>query len=216
MIKRLNELGDSWFEILANGILIILFIPLITLMAVVALPFLAPMYLWSWLRKEPHPLIPDVAGSISEGADTQEMVDLYLAKAKSLIEDIRIQSTKPEGAIKGYTLSSGRTAGLDIDLYYAFHTVGFAVKGIRSDYWHTGEEDSIDIFFWIVIALLRYGVIADRDILGLKHYWVCVDELGVWVKLAPDRSALVETSFSFYRKPPRRIIEDFSTLKSAS
>jgi hypothetical protein len=210
MIKPFDELGKSWGEVLGSTILLVLMAPLLLIILVFLWLFIIfPSMIWSWLRREPKLQVPEVAGEYGDETDIDEYVDCYIKRVKFLVPDIDIRTERPSGIMEGFSFHTTRAKEFSVELYYNNNLAGFTVKKIKSGSWHTDEGGSIDIYFWIIIGILRYGAFENTSSLGFKRYWVKVDEFNAWVKVFPEKNALIDTFFSLYRKPPEKVLQDY-------
>lgn len=182
-----DNLGNTWGEILGNGILLLLLLP-------VWIPFICLGWLMQLADKIFHfPAPENVPDVLESTAQSDVAAKAYVAKITELIDDADV--TEDDFGIKITNKNAQVTVWNDYDC------VGIGVEGLDTGFWHTAEEDSIDAFFWFAVAALRKGI--RWKYVGLfrrKEGWVYSPEMKIWMGVSTDG----DKRFSCYTKFARK------------
>lgn len=184
--------------LLILGVLVLL--PIILLVLLFAIPFLALEAIWSWVRKEPKPVIPPLEFDTSKNKDSKTIAEKLAKEAKHILSETDITHDAAGGS---YKLTSGKLSKKFVEFTYHHDYVGIIVEDLNCYEWDNSSADSLDLFFWIAIGALRNGVTKARSRIGRTNFWVKCDEMGVWAVVQRDGSSY--DSINFYKNPPNRI-----------
>jgi len=202
MIKPPSRIGDTWPEFVGNGLLLLLFLPVIVPLRIISLLLLAFDWLYSRARREPKPVIPEVVSDQNLGSEV--IAKLYVAKAAMLVKDLVVKHDKPKGK---YVLHSARLGKRAVTLSHDDYATYIEIDDVDSYEWNTAEAGNIDELFWVAISALKNGLYEARTRLGRRVYWTRSDELKVWIKVQRPGSSY--NAIDFYDKPPEEVSQSF-------
>jgi hypothetical protein len=198
MLKPPKNLRSTLLEALGSGLILLLVLPIIFIALIAFVPYILVSLLWSWLRKEPKPTIPDVINDAN--LTSEQIATQCTVKAKGLVENVVIKNDK--NSLK-YVLTSPALGKRTITFSYERWGMAVDIDDLNCYNWNTAESDDIDLFYWIAIGALRSGVYPARSRLGRMGYWIKSEEMGVWVKV--QRAGTSYDGIGFYNAPPEKV-----------
>ena len=198
MFRLLNKFTKSLGEIILFIIFFILFAPVIIILLVfIAAPLFAFEFIWGLLRKEPKITVPNT--NIITDRDCEVATKALADKAQQLVKDSSIKHN-----LTNYELTSLHSGTEKVRFSYYYDCTSIEIDNINTYEWDSENNKNLDLFFWIAIAVLRYGAYPSKSKFGRRGYWVKCDELNAWARLQKAGSSY--DSILFYNKPPDSVM----------
>ena len=208
MIKSFQSILVRFAKIIGMVLIGVLVVPVVLIILIFSLPFIAVIILWSWIRKEPKPTVPDFG--LDMGLGNQELAQQIVTKLRGLVEDATVEHD--EKSFK-YILRSARLTDRAVEITYD-RWIDINIDGLNCYEWNTAtEETDIDFFLWICAAALRNGVYSMRSKLGRLGFWTKSDELKVWLKV--QREGTSYDAIECYNNPPDKVMQMFEHSKKS-
>lgn len=181
-------MGSKWSEIIVNLFLFILVGPLFLFLITTA---------WLWgvvglILNLPKPKQIPVVIQDSE-TPPNEIAEIYVQKLRELFPNITIEENSLSSDIRVINSNT------EVSLWQDDNVIGILMNKVDSGFWHTGEEDNIDIFFWYAVAALRNGIQYKTSRFGRKEGWVYSSEMGIWMGVSTSID-LVRYSYCKYSR----------------
>lgn len=206
MIRPPRNIADTWGELIILTLGLLLFLPFALIVLIFVLPFLALEATWHWARREPKPTIPELTVKTNEDRDSKIIAEELAVEAKRLISAVNIDH---DVAGECYALTSSKLGKRTVRFTYDHGSAGIDIEDLNCYEWDNVSAVSMNLFFWVVIGVLRNGVTKTRSRIGRTNFWVKCDELGIWAVV--QRKGSSYDSINFYKEPPARIMAKLKT-----
>lgn len=172
MKKPFSYLGDDWGEVVFNAVILILFGPIYLLLMLLVVIF----GIISKILHLPMPgEVPFIVGK--SVLPHEEMASLYLEAFKKQVNGLTTDLN--ENSIK--IMSKKAT----VDIWWEDDFLGIELRDkdekLDTGFWHTGESEDLDLFFWYAVSALREGIIYKLNFFGRKIGWIYSKEMSIWM-----------------------------------
>jgi hypothetical protein len=192
MRKPFSILGNDWSEFIANLLLLIIVGPLYIFLWLLVM-------IWGvvgWVFRFPSPKqIPVVIED--DYMSSERKFEIYRERFQKEIDGLEIQHMDESMCLKT------RQAAVNLrrdDFMVSIQLEGSDEK-LDTGFWHTAEEENIDMFFWFAVAALRNGVLYKKNVFGRSVGWAYSKEMSVWMGVSTNSAK----HFSSFTKFARRI-----------
>lgn len=157
----------------------IFFLIILSPLIIAALIFAGVMYVFELMSNNKADIL--TFEELTNKEDSPENIaKIYAEKIKSLFPEISIikkQNAKSKIKISYYEMQSAKG---NASIYWSDNLVGLEIPGADTGYWHTAEEETIDMLFWFVVGALRNGIKYHQPTIGFKQAWIYSDEYKAW------------------------------------